>query len=394
MFYAVYVDEESMQAVEVGRELELDQTPLMKPKGRLIPIYPIDQNGIERRWSCSRTTMQREIDDGNIVAQRNRHGVINIYKKERKKQFRRLNTVWTENEYSAGDYGSRLVNTLLGKANAFPFPKSVYAVRDTVGSVARPRPDAIVLDFFAGSATTLHAVALLNREDGGARRSIVVTNNELNDEQVMAALATKGIAAGDPEWEAQGICEVATWPRIKASLTGKSPAGIDLPGKYLGGRPMSAGFEENAAYFKLDFLDPADVTRGEKFESIVPILWMLAGCRGACEVSKGAGKWFMPRANPFAVLLKEDVFDEFQAKLAERPDIDHAFLVTDSTEAFHEMAADLGRGYKSIQLYRSYIDTFRINLTDPGTITPGGVPAIPRSAASLAPLTQEVSGAV
>src|SRR5262249_20306236 len=128
--------------------------------------------------------------------------------------------------------------------------------------------------------------------------------------------------------------------------------------------------------------------------SIVPILWMLAGCSGACEQSRGAGKWFIPRANPYAVLLKEDAFLEFMDKLRERPGIDHVFLVTDSTEAFHEMAADLGRCYKSIQLYRSYIDTFRINLTEPGTITPGGVPAIPLSASPLTPFAQEVVSAV
>jgi len=195
---------------------------------------------------------------------------------------------------------------------------------------------------------------------------------------------------------ALGICEHVTWPRVKGVITGTTPQGAPIKGsyKFTDVFAISDGFEENAAYFKLDFLDPADVTRGEKFESIVSILWMLAGCRGACELSQGAGKWFIPKANPFAVLLKEDAFGEFQAKLAERPDIDHVFLVTDSTEAFHEMAADLGRGYKSIQLYRSYIDTFRINLTEPGTITPGGVPAIPPSAGPLAPLAQEVSGAV
>ena len=125
--------------------------------------------------------------------------------------------------------------------------------------------------------------------------------------------------------------------------------------------------------FRLGFLDPADVTRGEKFESIVPILWMLAGCVGPCELSQGAGKWFMPKGNPFAVLLKEDFFSEFVPMLAKRLDISHVFLVTDSTEAFHDMAAELGKPYRAIQLYRSYIDTFRINLTEPGTMT-GGVP--------------------
>ena len=85
----------------------------------------------------------------------------------------------------------------------------------------------------------------------------------------------------------------------------------------------------------------------------------------------------MPKGSPFAVLLDEDRFGEFASRLAGRPDIDHVFLVTDSTEAFHEMVAMIGRRYRAMQLYRSYIDTFRINLAEPGSITPGGVPFVP-----------------
>jgi capsule polysaccharide modification protein KpsS len=120
---------------------------------------------------------------------------------------------------------------------------------------------------------------------------------------------------------------------------------------------------------------------------------MLAGCRGACEVSKASGKWFMPKHNPYAVLHDEDAFGEFIRKLAERPEIDHVFLVTDSTEGFHEMAAALGKKYKSIQLYRSYVDTFRINLAEPGTITPAGVPIIPIAPATLPSVTHGVTDA-
>jgi adenine-specific DNA-methyltransferase len=228
----------------------------------------------------------------------------------------------------------------------------------------------VILDFFGGSGTTLQAACMLNATFGGNRRCILVTNNEV-DEKTASKLSAKGIEPGSPRFDALGIAEAVTWPRSKAIITGRRPDKRKIPGDYLDGRAMADGFPENAAYFKLDFLDPADVTRGEKFESIVPILWMLAGCRGACELSEGVGKWFIPNKNPYAVLLKEDAFDEFLKKLAERLDIKYVFLVTDSTEAFHEMATDLGRGYKSIQLYRSYIDTFRINLTEPGTLTQG-----------------------
>ena len=260
----------------------------------------------------------------------------------------------------------------------FPFPKSLYAVEDAIRFFVQEKPRAVVLDFFAGSGTTMHALARLNKQDGGQRRSIMITNNEVSATESVF-LREQGLQPGDAQWEKLGICENVTWPRVKSAITGQTPMGTPIKGsyKFTDPFPMSEGFEENATYFKLDFLDPGDVTRGEKFESIVPIMWMLAGCRGACEVSKGSGKWFMPKNNPFAVLLNEDAFGDFVRKLEARPDIDHIFLVTDSTEGFHEMAAELGRKYKSIQLYRSYIDTFRINLAEPGTITPSGVPVIP-----------------
>src|SRR5204862_296858 len=79
-------------------------------------------------------------------------------------------------------------------------------------------------------------------------------------------------------------------------------------GQSVAGREVAAGFEDIAAYLLLDFLDPAEVALGAKFEAILPILCMSAGCRGAPEMSRGAGKWFIPKQTPFAVLLKEAEF--------------------------------------------------------------------------------------
>ena len=88
------------------------------------------------------------------------------------------------------------------------------------------KPDALVLDFFSGSGTTAHAVMRLNKQDGGRRRSISVTNNEVSpDEQRM--LRAQDLRPGDSEWEALGICEYVTKPRITSAITARTP-GVDL----------------------------------------------------------------------------------------------------------------------------------------------------------------------
>ena len=80
------------------------------------------------------------------------------------------------------------------------------------------------------------------------------------------------------------------------------------------------------------------------------------------ETAKGGGKWFIPKNNPYAVLLKEDAFEDFQRKIKERPDIGVVFLVTDSVEAFREMAGRVDSQRRCVQLYKSYLDNFKINL--------------------------------
>ena len=85
-----------------------------------------------------------------------------------------------------------MLHKLLGDRTAFPFPKSLYAVRDTLATVVRDRPNALILDFFAGSGTTLHATALINALDGGSRRCILVSNNE-----VAAKTSDRLLRAGD-----------------------------------------------------------------------------------------------------------------------------------------------------------------------------------------------------
>lgn len=269
-------------------------------------------------------------------------------------------TVWKRARHDAGKWGSRTIRELLGNVK-FDYAKSPYAVADTLSTVVLEKPDALILDFFAGSATTLHATAMLNAADAGRRKCILVTNNEV-DEAPAKLLKERGVQEGEPEFEKHGVCDAVTWPRIKACLSGKRPDGSAVPGEYLSGLAIADGFKENAQYFKLDFLDPSEVKRGDKYEAILPILWMMAGSSDELELSKGSGKYHFPKGCSFCVLLREDHFKEFAAKLAERPDITHVFLVTDSIEAFYDMGNQMSKGKRCVQLYKSYLDNFKINM--------------------------------
>ena len=183
-------------------------------------------------------------------------------------------------------------------------------------------------------------------------RSISVTNNEVSDER-QKELTAKKLFAGQEDYEFHGVANAVTWPRCKAAIEGKRADRSELSGSYLGAnnkgdaRALSDGLEENVEYFRLDFLDPAQVARGDAFQAIVPILWLMAGCQGQREDSKGSQSWFIPKHSPFAVLIKEKEFLTFREKLAQRKDIDWVFLITDSEENFGSMRRTLGTKYPS-----------------------------------------------
>src|SRR5205085_1529665 len=105
--------------------------------------------------------------------------------------------------------------------------------------------------FFGGSGTTTHAIARLNRQDAGRRQSIVITNNEVSADEA-DELRANGVRPGDSEWEALGIFEHLTRPRITAAITGRTPEGQPLTGgyKFTDEFPMADGFNENVEFFE------------------------------------------------------------------------------------------------------------------------------------------------
>jgi adenine-specific DNA-methyltransferase len=136
------------------------------PNG-IIEVYPIDGNGIERKWRNSRDSVE-EIAKQLFCQNQNGEWVI-----KRRKSIYRYKTVWDSKKYNSNVYGSRLLNNIIPDNN-FSFPKSVYNVMDCLDAVTQKDLDAFILDYFSGSGTTAHAVMNLNRADGGRRKYILV----------------------------------------------------------------------------------------------------------------------------------------------------------------------------------------------------------------------------
>lgn len=138
----------------------------------LIEIYPIDNNCIERKWRYERGTVEKIIDRLRVKKNKDT-GIFGIEIAKVEDQFK---TVWCSPKYNAGDNGTTILSNMkLG----FGFPKSIFTVMDCIFAVS-DKIDTI-LDYFAGSGTTAHAVINLNRQDNGNRKYILVEQGEYFD---------------------------------------------------------------------------------------------------------------------------------------------------------------------------------------------------------------------
>jgi len=184
-FYAINIDTKAKKVVGVGPPLQEDAAyKRNQRKGDVLSLYPIDEEGNERVWRYGRDTMQKLIDGGEIrvgqhAPKKPQPYTLNHWKPRQGPRVQRIRTVWWRTSHDAGTHGTTLLSRLLGESKPFSFPKSVYAVQDCLEAVVRNRKDALIVDFFAGSGTTLHSTCLLNAADDGHRRTILVTNPDL-----------------------------------------------------------------------------------------------------------------------------------------------------------------------------------------------------------------------
>jgi adenine-specific DNA-methyltransferase len=297
-FYAFFVTKDGKMVHSVGEPIGVGASRHdVKPPNGTIAVWPIRQNGSEGRWRLKPQTVRDVLAQGCI-----RIGDLNgektpIYylaEGERAKvtsgayevigtredgsiitstlgNAQRLTvpgTQWRIGSHDATQYGTRLLLKLVPDRK-FPFPKSLYAVEDALRFFLVNKPTAIVLDFFAGSGTTAHAVMRLNRQYGGKRQCISVTNNEVGaDEQY--ALRVQGLRPGDAEWEKLGICDFITKPRVRAVITGKTPSGDPIEGEYQFGKVIE--HEKPRTFKQIGFTESNISTSVTKKKQLVALI--------------------------------------------------------------------------------------------------------------------------
>ena len=392
-FYPIYVDIESRKIIKIGDAIphEMDRFSVEQLEN-CVAVFPVRDDGTEMMWGITpeecrvraakgyikaakytpnkpqQFVMQylmsgtiKDINDGKItVTGYASDGSVEAENSETRNIMPK--SQWSFDTHDARDYGSKILKTMLG--DRFDFPKSLYAVHDCLNYFEKRKPNALIIDFFAGSGTTMHAVNLLNAEDGGHRRCIMVTNNEVSADEAKM-LKDKGYQPGDAEWEKLGIAHYVTWPRTVCSIKGQDVNGNPLKGDYLGSEPpmhMADGFKANAAFFKLGFLDPTAVSLGMRISEMLPTLWLKTGAKGKCPELTGEqvpDMLILPE-NQFAVLINENTFADFAEKLAEHPEIQTVFLATDYEVNYQSMVKNLNVE-NAYQLYRDYLDHFRVN---------------------------------
>lgn len=237
----------------------------MERKDKYYYIYPIDIQGIERKWRYARQSVEQIQKYLRIKKTRDRFEI------ELGKPYGTYRTVWIDARYDANEYGKKLINDLVPNCS-FDFPKSLWNVYDCLYAVIAESKNSTVLDFFAGSGTTGHAVIKLNAEDGGHRKFILCTNNENN------------------------ICRDITYERIKTVITGKRKDGS----KYSDGLPGSL------KYFKTDFIPITEKMYYEYADELLLHVRELVELENAVNFDKD---------NSVAIVLDDEEMEAFIDKL-------------------------------------------------------------------------------
>ncbi|HNP36968.1 MAG TPA: DNA methyltransferase [Woeseiaceae bacterium] len=385
-FYPIYVDPNGPRVHSIGRPLPENRHEAEEREGA-VAVLPIRQNGTEGNWQWSPETFESRLEQGRVritgnlergfvvsilkdgefakiqngefeVTGHAADGSIEVAQRDASRVFATPGTQWRIASHDATQYGTRLLSAFIPDRK-FPFPKSLYAVEDALRFFVHNKPDATVVDFFAGSGTTAHAVMRLNREDEGRRQSISITNNEVSADD-SKRLKKENVRSGDAAWEKLGICEYFTKPRIIAAVTGKTLSGEPIKGDYRFSSefPMKEGLEENVEFFTMTYEAPRPVAHNRSFQAIAPLLWLKAGAQGRrIEVPTDD----FDISDTYGVLFDLDQSHDFIEAIGRSDTIGIAFLVTDDDRAYQAVCAELPTQVEPVRLYESYLTSFTIN---------------------------------
>ncbi|MBU0952408.1 MAG: site-specific DNA-methyltransferase [Elusimicrobia bacterium] len=299
-FYPIIVKNDKI--VDFGEVLSNNVHPKKQtePKKGCYYVYPIDKNGIERKW---RYALQSVSEVKHLLRAKKTNG--DGYEIEIGKDFGTVRTVWQDSRYDANEYGTKIVHNLVPSSH-FDFPKSVYNTFDCIAPILYERKNAIILDYFAGSGTTGHAVLMLNKEDKGNRQFILCTNNENN------------------------ISEEICYPRLKKVITGHKDY------------PDITNIQANLRYFKTGFVE-AEPTDGNKKKLTEEATEMLCVKEGTFELvlSQKKYKIFKNNGHYTGIIFDQLAIPEFKKKIKGIDTKFSIYIFSLGDDTFDEEFADM-----------------------------------------------------
>lgn len=392
-FYPIYINEKRGTIENVGEPLEKNAHEAEHING-CFALLPYNSKGEEAVWQLSKKNLvsllkegyvkvkkssgkdpwsieylssgqRKQIEDGDmIIVGKDNDGSIKVEYKTHKTIDPK--TQWRMSSHNSDSNGTKITNNLHGEKR-FDYPKSLYAVEDVIRFFVADKPHATILDFFGGSGTTAHAVMHLNEQDGGKRKSITITNNEIGVQR-SNKLSKQGYQSGDPEWEKYGVYEYATKPRITAAITGKTASSgytedvkgyykyNDFQDEYAIGDPIPKdkarqfkdGLKQNVRFFKLNYLSYRDIFLDMVDDNLYPLLWLEQGQKG--DIPQDVDKYFI--SDTYAVVRKLSKFDKALKECGD--DVKTVYVHTDKDTAA-QLQKNCGQNVDVVPVWDLYI---------------------------------------
>lgn len=323
-FYPIYVKNfEIIGFGDICSESFHPKTSNIQRKDGVVEIYPIDSDGAERKWVFARQSVESIKGELTVKLNRKTQTFIII----RTKKAINFKTVWVGEKFSAKTYGTQLVNDIIGKE--FPFPKSLYAVEECIRAVVHNKNNAVILDFFAGSGTTGHAILDLNSKDNGNREFILCTNNE-NGFKI-----------------AEDIC----YPRIKNAIIG-----------YIGKitKKKVEGLGGNLKYYKTDFID-AEPTDRNKIKLTEQATEMLCVKEGTFDpvIDNKRFKIFKNTSHYTGIIWDQSEIPAFKKAIKDIKSKFSVYVFSLSDETFDEEFADVKQKVKLSPIPEAILRVYR-----------------------------------
>ncbi len=218
LYYPIYIRDNEIRIPDMEWNSKTESWDIQeRPREDEIIAWPINQKGEEKTWRWEKDTVLSRVDD--IAVRRDRLGRDYVYYK-RRPHLEGIVSVscWFDAKYSSIEHGTALLKSLFGES-IFSYPKSIHAVEDAIHTAGAMKKNAYILDYFAGSGTTGHAVINMNRKDGGTRKYIQIEIGEHFDTVLLPRMKK---VAYSPDWKdgkpvsREGVTQLFKYVRLES----------------------------------------------------------------------------------------------------------------------------------------------------------------------------------